>query len=402
MLEEKNQRTLVCIFICRPQDQDMNLLVVVAGLLFAITAVPYLAFLGLHALLQPSGSPVDKQEWEPPVSIILPTYNEEAIIGIKLDDLLEIDYPMEKVELVVIDSSTDNTRNIIREYFTNIDDPNLVLLEEDDRSGVASAINRAMDAVSSQIVFRTDCDSKLGSDVLREAVANLSDERVGGVTGKQTDVLGESQVEQDYRDIIARIQTLESHLDSTFICHGPCFAFRQSLFQTIKSDSLADDSEIGVNVRRGEKRVIMDPSLRFVESGVSGFSQRRTRKDRRAIGLVQLLIRNRDMLGGFGQYGQIVLPFNWWFMIVSPWLVVLTAVAATAAAVSLFAIAGIVAPLALVVFFWLGQRDTLGPVQPLYAVADSQVSLLIAQLRLVMSDTTGTWDLDRESREIFK
>jgi len=380
----------------------MSLFVVVAGSLFAITAVPYLAFLGLHAWLQPSGSPANKQEWEPPVSVILPTYNEETIIRMKIDDLLGIDYPMEKIELVVIDSSTDNTRKIIREYFANIDDPDLVLLEEDDRSGVASAINRAMEAVSSEIVFRTDCDSKLGSDVLREAVANLSDERVGAVTGQQTDVLGESQVEQDYRDIIARIQTLESHLDSTFICHGPCFAFRQSSFQAIKSDSLADDSEIGVNVRRGGGRVVMDPSLRFVESGVSGFSQRRTRKDRRAMGLVQLLVRNRDILGGFGQYGQIVLPFNWWLMIVSPWLAVLTAIAATAAAVSLLGIAGIVVLLALVAFFWLGQRDTLGLVQPLYAVADSQVSLLIAQIRLVMSDATGTWDVDRESRKVFK
>ena len=120
------------------------------------------------------------------------------------------------------------------------------------------------------------------------------------------------------------------------------------------------------------------------------------------MGLIQLLVRNRDVLGGLGQYGQIVLPFNWWFMIVSPWLFVLTAVTATAAAVSLFGTAGMVVPLVLVMFFWLGQRDTLGPVQLLYAVADSQVSLLVAQLRLAFSDVTGTWDIDRESRDVFK
>jgi hypothetical protein len=120
------------------------------------------------------------------------------------------------------------------------------------------------------------------------------------------------------------------------------------------------------------------------------------------MGLIQLLVRNRDVLGGLGQYGRIVLPFNWWFMIVSPWLSVLTAVTATAAAVSLFGTAGMVVPLVLVTFFWLGQRDTLGPVQLLYAVADSQVSLLVAQLRLAFSDVTGTWDIDRESRKAFK
>jgi len=380
----------------------MSPFVVVAGSLLAITATPYLAFLALYAWLRPSGSPADKQEWEPGVSIVLPTYNEEAIVETKLDDLLGIDYPMEKVELVVVDSSTDDTRDIVREHFADLDDPKLVLLEEDDRSGVARAVNRAMDAVSSEVVFRTDCDSKLGSDVLREAVANLSDGRVGAVTGQQTDVLGESQVEQDYRNIIARIQALESHLDSTFICHGPCFAFRRSSFQAITPDSLADDTEIGLNARRAGDRVIMDPKLRFVESGVSGFSQRRARKDRRAMGLIQLLVRNRDVLGGLGQYGRIVLPFNWWFMIVSPWLSVLTAVTATAAAVSVFGTAGMIVPLILVAFFWLGQRDTLGPVQPLYAVADSQVSLLVAQLRLAFSDVTGMWDVDRESRKVFK
>ena len=120
------------------------------------------------------------------------------------------------------------------------------------------------------------------------------------------------------------------------------------------------------------------------------------------MGLVQQLVRNRDVLGGLGQYGRIVLPFNWWFMIMSPWLSVLTAVAATAAAVSVLGTAGVVIPLLFVAFFWLGQRDTLGPVQPLYAVADSQVSLLVAQLQLAFSDVTGTWDVDRESRKVFK
>jgi len=380
----------------------MSPFVVVAGSLLAITATPYLAFLALYVWLLPSGSPADKQKWEPRVSIVLPTYNEEAIVETKLDDLLEIDYPMEKVELVVVDSSTDDTGDIVGEYFEDHDDPKLVLLEENDRSGVARAINQAMDAVSSDVVFRTDCDSKLGSDVLREATANLSDERVGAVTGQQTDVLGESQVEQDYRDIIARIQALESRLDSTFICHGPCFAFRRSSFQAIAPDSLADDTEIGVNVRRTGERVIMDPKLRFVESGVSGFSQRRARKDRRAMGLIQLLVRNQDILGGLGQYGRIVIPFNWWFMIVSPWLSVLTTITVAAAAVSVFGTAGIAVLVVLVSFFLLGQRDTLGPVQPLYAVADSHVSLLVAQLRLAFTDVTGMWDIDRESRNIFK
>jgi len=105
------------------------------------------------------GSPADKEPAEPTVSIVLPTYNEEQIVETKLEDVLELDYPMEKVELVVVDSSTDDTRTIIREYIANLEAPELVLLEEDERRGLAPALNDAYAAASNEMVVKTDCDS---------------------------------------------------------------------------------------------------------------------------------------------------------------------------------------------------------------------------------------------------
>ncbi|QLG48901.1 glycosyltransferase [Natrinema halophilum] len=381
----------------------MTLLAVAAISLLAITAAPYIIFLLLYVWVRPQGSPADKTPAEPTVSIVLPTYNEEQIVETKLEDLIELDYPLEKVELVVVDSSTDDTRSVVRDFFTGIDSPSLTLIEEQDRGGVAKAVNQAMESVTSEVVFRTDCDSKLAPNALREAVANLSDERVSAVTGQQADVLGDSRVEQDYRDILCRVQMLESHLDSTFICHGPCFAFERSAFTSIAPDSLADDTEIGIHIRReSSNRVIVDPAIHFFESGVSEFGKRRTRKDRRAMGLVQLLVRNRDLLGRKGWYGRFVLPFNWWFMIASPWFILLSALVVTAAIIQLVGVVGISIPVLAAVFFALGQRDQLGPLQPLYAIVDSQVSLLIAQLRLVFDDVTGIWTVDRESRKVFE
>lgn len=380
----------------------MNILVaLVTGLLF-LTGLPYAVYLTLYHFIQPEGSPADKEYREPEVSIILPTYNEASIVETKLDDLLQLDYPMEKVEVMVVDSSTDDTSKVVREYFNGLDHPDLTIIQEEERGGVARAINQAMEAVSSEIVFRTDCDSKLASDALKEAVANLCDDKVGAVTGRQTNVLGESKVEEDYRNMTARNQILESHIDSTFICHGPCFAFERSAFTPISPDSLADDTEIGLNIRKSGPRVVMDPKVHFMESGVSDFGERRGRKDRRAMGLVQLLVRHRDVLGKHGQYGSFVLPFNWWFMILSPWLTLLTGVVATAVSIEFFGAEGLGIPALGLVFLWLGQRDELGPIQPLYAVADSLISLLVAQLRLCFGDVTGTWDIDRESRRVFE
>jgi hypothetical protein len=108
------------------------------------------------------------------------------------------------------------------------------------------------------------------------------------------------------------------------------------------------------------------------------------------------------MLGRYGSYGRIVLPFNWWFMIVSPWLFLVDALLVTAAAVSLVGPFGLVVPLAILGFGYLGQRDSLGPVQPLYAIVDSQVSLLVATVRLLRGEGSGIWEIDRESREAFE
>lgn len=380
----------------------MNLLAVATASLLLLTAAPYVCYLALHAWIRPQGSPADKRPAEPTVSIVLPTYNEERIVEAKLDDLLELDYPMEKIELVVVDSSTDDTRRIIREYVADVDAPELVLLEEDERRGLAVALNDAYAAASNDVVVKTDCDSKLSSDALREAVANLSDDDVAAVTGRNAEVLGGSEVESGYRGIQSHIQQLESHLDSTLIFHGPFCAFENDALLPIDSNSLADDTELALKIRRQGQRVIFDPAVTYMEASHSEFMKRRTQKDRRGMGLIRLLIQHRDALGRYGNYGRIVLPFNWWFMIVSPWLLAATLAVGTVAAVSRFGVGGLAAPVAVGVFTYLGQRDLLGPVQPLYSIFDTQVSLLRASVALVVGDADGTWDVDAELREAFE
>ena len=120
------------------------------------------------------------------------------------------------------------------------------------------------------------------------------------------------------------------------------------------------------------------------------------------MGLIRLLAQHRDALGKYGNYGKVVLPFNWWFMVVSPWLVALDALVVTAAAISTVGWAGLAVPAALGGFVWLGQKDLLGPLQAVYAVLDSQVSLLHAAVELLRGEGDGTWEVDEELREAFE
>ena len=364
-----------------------------------LAAIPYSINLALIRVLGTTGSPADKGTYEPTVSVVLPTYNEESIIKSRLENLLKIEYPTEKLEIVIVDSGEDNTAKIAREFLaeTGLDH---TVIEEDERHGVAAAVNLAIAEASGEIIFRTDCDSYVAEDALGEAVRNFADPAIGAVTGRQSEVLGGSTVERDYRDLQTQLQQLESHLDSTFIVHGPCFLFRRSLFRDLPHASLADDTEIAVNIRRQGYRIVLDPTVRFAESGTSEFSGRRQRKDRRAMGLLDLLRRSRDMLGKHGLYGWYVMPMNVWMMWGSPWLSVFGAVLIFIGSLSLGPVA-LVFPLLVVSVFYFGQREMLGPIQPMYVLADSLFSLLVASLRL-RQETDGLWTIDQASREVFE
>ncbi|WP_231183000.1 glycosyltransferase [Haladaptatus sp. DYF46] len=380
----------------------MNRLAKAAAVVIAVAAIPYLCFLALYGLIRPDGSPARKRESEPTVSVILPTYNESDIIEKKLDDLLELDYPMEKVELVVVDSSDDETPDLIREYFADHEHPSLNLIEEEERRGLAPALNDAYAAAENEMVVKTDCDSYTANDVLRVAAANLADPEVSAVTGQNADVLGGSEVEEGYRGVQAHIQTLESHLDSTLIFHGPFSAFENDAIVPIDPESLADDTELALKIRRNGKRVIFDPEIRYSEASHSDFGKRRLQKDRRGMGLIRLLVQHRDALGKHGKYGRLVLPFNWWFMIVSPWLVALGVGLMTGGALVATGPFGLVVPAGLWLFVRLGGSDRLGSLQPVYAIFDTQVSLFRASIELLRGEGDGTWEIDEELREAFE
>ena len=384
--------------------------VAVAAALVALTALPYLLFGALYAVVRPDGSPADKREPDtlPSVSVVLPTYNEERIVERKLEDLFAVDYPLDRMEVVVVDSSDDRTPETIEEYFEeNADDgPVLNLIREKERRGLAPALNDAYAAAENEVVVKTDCDSFLAEDALREAVTNLTDPQVTAVTGRNAEVLGGSEVEAGYRGVQAYVQTLESHLDSTFIFHGPFSAFENDAVVPVDPNSLADDTELALRIRRTRGfdggRVIYDPAVRYREASHSAFGKRRTQKDRRGMGLIRLLVQYRDALFSHGRYGSVVLPFNWWFMLLSPWFVALSVVAVSAAAVSVAGVVGVAVPVALLGYAYLGQRDLLGPLGAPYAVLDTQVSLLRAAVALARGEGDGTWEVDAELREAYE
>lgn len=368
--------------------------------LFILIAFPYSIYLALILFYKkPPALSITDPEPKPKVSIVIPTYNEEAIIGKKLDNVLELDYPPELLEVVIVDSSTDKTPEIIKGYQEKFQ--NLRLIQE-PRKGLASALNTGYALARNEIVIKTDCDSLLEKDVLLKVASDFVNTAIGGVTGRQI-VINKSKVEEGYRSLQSRVQSAESCMDSTIIFHGPFSAYRKNLIVPIDPNSLADDSELAIKIRKQGYRTIIDPGIKFYEASQSRFFKRRRQKDRRGQGLNRLLLQHRDVLFNpkYGKYGTIIFPMNLYMMLISPILLLLffslglVFLFSQSPGIALTAIA------LLIIFIYLGQADKLYFLEPLYSFLDTQISLIAGMPGLLFNKKDGTWKADKELREAY-
>lgn len=265
----------------------------------------------------------EEDEFLPTVSIVVPTFNEEAIILQKLGDLMKLDYPPSKLELIVVDSSTDGTAELIKAYTARLP---VRLIRETERKGEAIALNIGYSNAKGEIVVKSDCDATSRDErALRELVSHFSDPHIGGVsclyTGSNYD-----RTESGYRGLLQRLQCGESAFDSTVIAHGAFVGFRQSVLEPVSPDSAADDTELFVKIRKKGYRCVVDERIVFSEIRPHEMSAVLSQRSRRAYGIIRVLFSNLGILFNrkYGRYGLLVFPSNFFMLALSPTLFVLT------------------------------------------------------------------------------
>ncbi|RKX93135.1 MAG: hypothetical protein DRO76_00020 [Candidatus Altiarchaeales archaeon] len=268
-------------------------------------------------------------DYEPTISLIIPTWNEENTIKGKLENTLDLEYPKDKLEVLIIDDgSNDKTVEIVKGFIKN--HRNFKLLKLKERRGKAVALNRALRYSNGEIIVITDSDSRLNKNILNVSIPYFADQRVGALTGRHV-VLGDrdsdmSIIEIEYRNLYHMIRHAESILDSTFIFNGPFTAFRKTLISRIYNDSVADDSEIALRIRQKGYRTIHVDDAIFWEFAASSMQERTKQKYRRAQGLIQLFLRffkvfffNRN----YGLFGMLIFPIEFFMHVISPFLILL-------------------------------------------------------------------------------
>jgi cellulose synthase/poly-beta-1,6-N-acetylglucosamine synthase-like glycosyltransferase len=268
------------------------------------------------------------ENYRPKVTIIIPTYNEAEFIWNRLNDIYAQNYPRNLMEIIVIDSASDDgTADFVKKWIFEHRDVNLKLIEESERRGKLSAILESLKHVSSDsdVVVFTDADAFWESDVLSSAMKYFADPSVGAVTASI--IYSDDEVfENVYRNYYNIIRVAESKVFATPVHNGPFLAVRTELLSKygIPKFSGSDDSSFGSYIALlGFRAIQVDDA--FVEEPVRGSQFRR--KVRRAQHLLLNFLKTKRYAKKLGVYRHTkpfekVWSMEWWLHVVNPWLLV--------------------------------------------------------------------------------
>ena len=225
-------------------------------LIFYIYAGYPLLAIGLGAMLHRN---VRKEHIEADVTILISAYNEEEGIGATIENKLGLDYPLEKLEIIVIsDGSTDRTDDIVQSFA----DRNVRLLRQEPRAGKTSALNMAVPLAKGEIIIFSDANSLYAPDALRKLLPNFADEEVGYVTGKMIYAnpdgtpIGEGC--SAYMMYENALRSIETRLGSIVGVDGGIDAVRKVLYRPMNADQLPDFVQPLKVVEQGY-RVVYEP-----------------------------------------------------------------------------------------------------------------------------------------------
>ena len=270
--------------------------------------------------------------YEPTVSILVPTYNEAKVIEKKLNNIFETNYPKDKVEMIIVDSaSTDNTVEKTKEFMRMHQDLKIKLLKENERKGMVKALNLGFRNANGELILKTDADCLSDSDSLKNAMKYIADPQVGSVAGlhkitayKNTIAV---KVEKNYRSFYRWLRIGESKLHSTVLYEGEFMLVKKKLLEKLggfDEEMGADDVPLALMVAKQGYRAITAEDVNFIELTPYTWKEKFNQKVRRGTHVLQTLWKYKNLISIRGrQLQKFILPMEIYIYIINPLIAIL-------------------------------------------------------------------------------
>lgn len=194
------------------------------------------------------------QDW-PAVTLIIPAFNEEDVIADKLENALALDYPQDKLEILVgSDGSTDATNDIVQSY----GDRGVKLINYTDRGGKVSVINRTVPRAAHGLVVLTDANTMYEASAIKNLVKHFGDGRVGVVVGELTfeSPSEEHKGEGYYWRYEVMLKFMENKLGAILGANGGLYAIRKELYRPVPNSTIVDDFVIPLKIAEERYRQV--------------------------------------------------------------------------------------------------------------------------------------------------
>lgn len=232
----------------------------------------------------------------PPVSMLIAAYNEEQVIGDKIENALSLEYPSGCLQIVVaVDGSDDRTVEIVQSFA----DRGVELSYQSLRNGKAAAINRAMPLLKHDIVLFSDANNLYARIALLELVKPFADPTVGAVTGSKLildDPDAQAKADGLYWRYESAIKKYETRLGSCTGVAGEILAVRKSLYAPPPPHVINDDFYIGMNVLRQGYRLVYAPDAHSYERSSLTERDEAIRRSRIVAGRYQAMLMAPSLL----------------------------------------------------------------------------------------------------------
>ena len=264
--------------------------------------------------------------FQPFVSILVATYNEEKVIAKRIENLFTLDYPKDKYEVLVVDSgSTDRTTEIVEKFIgqSNPSQPDLKLIKEDKRRGKASAINLGKEQAKGEIILIADANSIFDKNVLREMMPHFKNPEFGAVSGRYftfnpNDILSGS--EAFYWEIEHIMMLGESFLDSISTVIGTISAWRKDLMN-FRSTTISEDLDMTIQIRRNGYKIKYEPDAMVYEPSATIPEDQIKQRKRTSTGTIQNMFKHINyFLPPRNLYTLLIFPSHKILAMFSPFI----------------------------------------------------------------------------------
>lgn len=277
---------------------------------FAMLGYPLLLKL-IQKTIKPDANKKNEQ-YEPSVSYMIVAHNEEAVIRKKLENAVQLDYPIEKLEIVVAsDNSTDRTNDIVANFINKNRRFNIVLYCSEEHKGKTNAQNEAQKITNGEILVMTDANSMVNADAIKELISYFTSDDIAYVCGKlvylNSDDSDTSKSESAYWKLDLFMRDVESRVKSITAGNGALYAVRNRDYIDFES-IYSHDSIMPFTYGIQGKRALFNPHAIAYEKAGETNADEYKRKVRMNRDLLDMLFWGIKIANPF-KYGWLSLFF---------------------------------------------------------------------------------------------